>query len=67
MTRARVTRIMNLLNLAPDIQEEILSLPAVSKGDDPIHERRVRPIVKVLDWGKQRRMWSTLRLDACLG
>jgi hypothetical protein len=28
VTRARVTQIMNLLNLAPDLQESILWLPA---------------------------------------
>jgi len=30
--RARVTQIMNLLLLAPDIQEDILSLPPTTKG-----------------------------------
>ena len=58
VTRARLTQIMNLLNLAPDIQEEILSLPAVEAGQDPVHERQVRTIVATLDWRKQRRMWS---------
>ena len=66
VTRARLTQIMNLLNLAPDIQEQILFLPQVEAGDDPIHERQVRAIVKVLDWGKQRKMWSGLRSDASL-
>ena len=35
VTRARLTQIMNLLNLAPDIQEEILLLPAVDGGGRP--------------------------------
>jgi hypothetical protein len=48
---------MDLLNLAPDIQDVILNLPAIAAGDDPIHERQLRPIVAVLDWGKQSRMW----------
>lgn len=43
VTRARVTQIMNLLNLAPDIQEEILFLPRTLKGRDPIRERHLRP------------------------
>ena len=34
--RARVTQIMNLLNLAPDIQEAILFLPLVTRGRDPL-------------------------------
>ena len=32
VTRARVTQIMNLLNLAPDIQEDILHLPRTRSG-----------------------------------
>jgi hypothetical protein len=34
VTRARVTQIMNLLQLAPDIQEEILFLPRTVEGSD---------------------------------
>jgi hypothetical protein len=61
VTRARVTQIMNLLCLAPDIQEELLLLPRVGRGRDPIHERQLRPIAAVADWRKQRQMWSRLR------
>jgi len=61
VTRARVTQIMNLLNLAPDIQEEILFLPRTVSGRDPITERDVRPIVAEMDWNKQRTMWNRLR------
>ncbi len=57
VTRARVTQIMNLLCLAPDIQEEILFLPPVESGRDPIRELQLRPITLVPDWRKQRRMW----------
>jgi hypothetical protein len=60
VTRARVTQIMNLLNLAPDIQEELLFLPRTVKGRDHIRERHLRPIAAVLDWRKQRRMWKQL-------
>jgi hypothetical protein len=56
VTRARLTQVMKLLNLVPDIQEEILRLPVVENGHDPIHERQLRPIMAVLDWTKQRRM-----------
>lgn len=45
ITRARVTQIMNLLHLAPDIQEELLFLPRGSGGRDTITERMIRPIV----------------------
>lgn len=39
VTAARMTQIMGMLNLAPDIQEAILFLPLVEKGRDPIPER----------------------------
>jgi hypothetical protein len=61
VTRARVTQIMNLLCLAPDIQEDILFLPPVEHGRDPIKEWQIRPITLVTDWRKQRRMWRELR------
>lgn len=60
VSRARVTQIMNLLHLAPDIQEEILFLPRMVKGRDRIRERDLRPIAAVLDWASQRRMWCEL-------
>lgn len=60
VTRARVTQIMNLLNLAPDIQEAILFLPLVEEGHDPIKEWQVRPIAGEPVWGEQRAEWSSL-------
>lgn len=60
VSRARVTQIMNLLQLAPDIQEAILFLPRTTRGRDPIREGMVRPVAAVLDWRKQRRMWAEL-------
>jgi len=60
VTRARMTQIMNLLNLAPDIQEEILFLPRTTSGRDPIGERDLRSICSVADWKRQRRLWQEL-------
>jgi len=60
VSRARVTQIMNLLYLAPDIQEAILHLPRVRSGRDPITERDLRPICAESSWAVQRRMWSRL-------
>jgi len=60
VTRARMTQIMNLLQLAPDIQEELLFLPRIERGAAQIHERQLRPIAAVPDWRKQRQMWSDL-------
>jgi hypothetical protein len=58
VSRARVTQIMNLLNLAPDLQEAILFLPAVEHGRDPVKEWQVRPVAAEAAWGRQREMWS---------
>ena len=61
VTRARMTQIMNLLMLAPDIQEAILFLPRVERGHDPIHLGQLQLIALVPDWRKQRRMWAELK------
>jgi len=61
VTRARISQIMSLLHLAPDIQEEILGLPRSKGGRDPIREKVVRPIAAVPDWRKQRAMWRNLK------
>jgi hypothetical protein len=60
VTRARITQIMNLLTLAPDIQEEILHLPRVESGRDPVTERDLRVIVAEVDWLAQRTIWTRL-------
>ncbi|HEY8504556.1 MAG TPA: hypothetical protein VIL46_08230 [Gemmataceae bacterium] len=58
VTRARLTQVMNLLLLAPDIQEQLLFLPRVERGRDPVILAQLQPIAAVLDWRKQRRMWE---------
>lgn len=58
VTRARVTQIMNLLVLAPDIQEQILCWSPVTSGKDPISERGLRSVVAELDWELQRSEWN---------
>jgi hypothetical protein len=60
VTRARVTQIMNLLHLAPDIQEALLDLPCVQGGRDPVVERDIRIIAAEPNWRRQRRLWADL-------
>jgi hypothetical protein len=60
VTRARITQIMNLRMLAPDIQETILFLPRVESGHDPICLRPLQSIAGELEWSKQRRLWKRL-------
>ena len=45
VSRARLTQIMNLLNLAPDLQEDVLHLQRAGQGRSAISERSIRPIV----------------------
>ena len=58
VTRARVSQIANLLNLAPDIQEQILFLPPITRGRDVVSEREIRAIAGDLDWSRQRTLWQ---------
>jgi hypothetical protein len=52
VTRARVTQIMNLLNLAPDIQEQILFLAERTEGRETIAERNLRPLARIVSRGR---------------
>jgi len=61
VTTARMTHIMWMTNLAPEIQEAILFLPRVESGPDMVKEIDVRRIARVLDWGVQRGMWREYR------
>lgn len=54
VTRARLTQIMNMLNLAPDLQEQILFLPPTERGHDAITEKQLRPIASIPAWRMQR-------------
>ena len=61
VSRARICQIVSLLQLAPDIQEEILFLGRPERGRGPLHLRQVRPLAAVLNWDQQRRLWRKLR------
>jgi hypothetical protein len=58
VSRARLTQVMNLSNLAPEIQEFILYLPSRDCGRERMSERHLRPIVAETDWRRQRPMWA---------
>jgi hypothetical protein len=63
VSRARVSQVMNLLQLAPGIQEEVLFLPRTNRGRDVCHLQQLQSIAASLDWRKQRRMWAELFID----
>jgi hypothetical protein len=58
VTRARVTQIMNLRLLAPDLQERLLFLIRIVGGRDVLCLRRLQPIALESDWHKQRDCWN---------
>ena len=60
VSRARLTQIMDLNLLAPDIQEEILDLQLVPGGKDKMLEKDLRPIAFVYFWRTQREMWNRM-------
>ncbi len=60
VTRARMTQIMDLLCLAPDIQEEILLMPRVERQRDALTEHELRPVCAIADWREQRKRWRVL-------
>ncbi len=56
VSRARLTQIMDLNLLAPDIQEMLLSLTAV-RDIVQTTERELRPIIATHSWKLQRMMY----------
>lgn len=56
-TRARITHLLDLTLLAPDLQERILCLEATD-GVEPISERALRAVAHAGSWGDQRRAWA---------
>ena len=66
VTRARISQVMDLLCLAPDIQEELLFLPRIERERDAVSEHELRKVCAVSDWREQRRRWGELA-DAAHG
>ena len=64
VTRARISQVMSLLYLAPDIQETILFLPRIECGRDPVILHDLLPMAATADWTRQRRLWRRL-WEAC--
>ena len=60
VTPARVSQIMSLLQLAPNIMEGLLFLPRTMRGRDQVCERGVLRIANEADWQTQRALWSEL-------
>jgi DNA invertase Pin-like site-specific DNA recombinase len=61
VSRSRITQMTSLLNLAPDIQEEILFLRPEEAKQLRISEPSLRRLTATLLWNKQREHWRKLR------
>ena len=62
LTRARLTQIINLLLLAPSLQEAILGPPTSLEDDGPVTEHALRSVVREPQWHRQARAWSRILL-----
>lgn len=60
VSRARLTKIMDLNLLAPNIQEEILFYTHAPLLPSILHERAVRQIAKLTSWHSQQLNWKRL-------
>lgn len=58
VSRARLTQIMDLLMLAPDIKEAILNLEPTTDSAPRLREGIVRQIAIVPNFEKQRVLWK---------
>lgn len=61
LCRERISQIVRLNYLAPDIQVEVLYLPPITSGRFPISETALRKIANLLSWTGQRREWRPLK------
>ena len=59
ITRARVTQILGMLRLAPEIREDILAMPEMARRS-LVTERVLRPIAQIPDHRHQLQMFEAL-------
>ena len=67
VSRARLSQILNLLNLDPAIQEAVLFLPRIVAGADRVTEKRLRRIAQLVDWESQQALFQALVANGNLG
>jgi hypothetical protein len=60
VSRARLTQIMNLLHLAPDIQEALLEYSNARNSTLAITERDLRKVSRIVDWSDQLQMFGRM-------
>ncbi len=62
VTRARVTQIMNLRLLAPEIQEQLLFMEATANPDNLIGLKWLQTVTTDFNWEAQRKHCRNLRV-----
>jgi hypothetical protein len=60
VSRTRITQILNLVLLAPDIQEQLLWLPPLASGREAITEKSLRRLSGEPHWERQRERFTEL-------
>jgi hypothetical protein len=60
VSRERISQIMMLNWLAPEIQQEVLELPKSPGVRFPVSETALREVAKVVGWEEQRGRWEGL-------
>ena len=60
VSQPRMTQILNLTLLAPDIQEALLCQPAMVAGKAELHEKALRTLCSLTLWSRQRAMWTAM-------
>lgn len=60
ISRPRLTQIFNLLNLAPDLQEELLFLEPADCGRERLTEKALRRLSGMWAWDEQRRSFKAI-------
>src|SRR5437763_15867105 len=61
VSRARLSQILQLNHLAPEIQEQLLFLPPTRQGFDRLLERHLRAVARLADWEGQKQRFRALR------
>ena len=57
IAESRLSQVLNLLSLAPDIQLSVLQMEAVD-GVEPTNEKALRKIAANVRWEEQRKQWT---------
>jgi len=60
VSQPRISQILSLTMLAPDIQETLLFLSRLFEGKPEISEKSLRKITMLDDWDEQRKAWKQL-------